>query len=90
MWISNLIPPKTRRTATSTVCRSPSASICSKTPPTSSFLRCEIDGEERFKVIGRVDGRLWTAVYVWRGAACRFVSVRKSNGKEAAEYDDCD
>lgn len=50
----------------------------------------EIDGEERFKVIGRVDNRLWTAVYVWRGAVCRFVSVRKSNGKEAAEYNDCD
>jgi uncharacterized protein len=50
----------------------------------------EIDGEERFKVVGNVDNRLWTAVYVWRGAACRFVSVRKSNGKEAAAYDDCD
>ena len=50
----------------------------------------EIDGEERFKVIGMVDGRLWTAVYVMRGAALRFISVRKSNGKEAREYDDSD
>jgi uncharacterized DUF497 family protein len=50
----------------------------------------EIDGEERFKVVGSVDGRLWTAIYVWRGAVCRFVSVRKSNGKEAREYEDCD
>lgn len=50
----------------------------------------EIDGEERFKVIGMVEGRLWTAVYVTRGAALRFISVRKSNGKEAREYEDSD
>lgn len=50
----------------------------------------EIDGEERFKAIGNIDGRLWTAIYVWRGAVCRFISVRKSNGKEAREYEDCD
>jgi uncharacterized DUF497 family protein len=50
----------------------------------------EIDGEERFKVIGLVDGRLWTAVYVMRGAALRFISVRKSNGTEAREYADSD
>lgn len=49
-----------------------------------------IDGEERFKVIGDIEGRLWTAVYVQRGAALRFISVRKSNAKEAREYADCD
>lgn len=50
----------------------------------------EIDGEERFKVIGMIEGRLWTAVYVMRGSALRFISVRKSNGKEAREYADWD
>ena len=34
----------------------------------------EIDGEERFEVIGLVDGRLHTAIFVWR-----FISVRRSN-----------
>jgi uncharacterized DUF497 family protein len=25
-----------------------------------------IDGEDRYKAVGRVDGQLWTAVHVWR------------------------
>lgn len=45
-----------------------------------------IDGEDRFKVIGDVDGRLWTAVYVMRGEAIRFISVRKSNEGETRAY----
>jgi len=45
-----------------------------------------IDGEDRFKVIGDVNGRLWTAVYVMRGAAFRFISVRKSNDGEKKLY----
>jgi len=47
-----------------------------------------IDGEDRYKVIGDVDGRLWTAVYVMRGAAHRFISVRKSNDGEKRLYSD--
>ncbi|MCJ8158355.1 BrnT family toxin [Sphingomonas sp. LaA6.9] len=45
-----------------------------------------VDGEDRHKVIGDVNGRLWTAVYVMRGAAFRFISVRKSNDKETEIY----
>ena len=45
-----------------------------------------IDGEERYKVVGDVGGRLWTAVYVVRGAAYRFISVRKSNDGEEKLY----
>ena len=45
-----------------------------------------IDGEDRFKVIGDVDGRLWTAVYVMRVEVIRFISVRKSNEGEARAY----
>ena len=37
-----------------------------------------IDGEDRFKIVGVADGRLWTAVYVVRGTVTRFISVRKS------------
>jgi uncharacterized protein len=50
----------------------------------------EIDGEERFKVVGKVDDRHWTAIYVMRGAVFRFVSVRKSNAGEIREYENCD
>lgn len=46
----------------------------------------EIDGEYRWKAIGLVDGRLWTAVYVRREAAFRFISVRRSNSSEERAY----
>lgn len=46
----------------------------------------EIDGEERFKVVGRVDGKLFTGVFVWRGDLPRFISVRRSNRNEERDY----
>lgn len=46
----------------------------------------EIDGEERFKMIGIVDGRLFTGVFVWRDDAPRFISVRRSNTGEERAY----
>lgn len=45
-----------------------------------------IDGEDRYKAIGLVDGRLWTTVFVERGAATRIISVRKSNAGEQGNY----
>lgn len=44
------------------------------------------DEEERYKAIGMVEGRLFTAVHVWRGAAVRFISVRRSNDGEERAY----
>lgn len=46
------------------------------------------DGEERFKVVGAVDGKLHTAVFVWRDGKPRFISVRRSNGGEERAYRD--
>ncbi|MCJ2033417.1 BrnT family toxin [Methylobacterium sp. J-068] len=46
----------------------------------------EIDGEERFKVIGAVGGKLFTGVFVWRGDQPRFMSVRRSNTGEERAY----
>ncbi|MFN3817985.1 BrnT family toxin [Blastomonas sp.] len=45
------------------------------------------DEEERFKAIGLVDGKLWTAIHVWRDDICRLISVRRSNGSEQRDYD---
>ena len=45
-----------------------------------------IDGEARFKVIGAVEARVWTAVYVVRGGRVRFISVRRSNDGERRAY----
>ena len=46
----------------------------------------EVDGEERFKVVGFVEDRLFTGVFVWRADLPRFISVRRSNGNEEREY----
>ncbi len=46
----------------------------------------EVDGEDRFKAVGIVDGRLWTAVHVRRDEIIRFVSVRRSNAGEQRDY----
>ncbi|MCB8883319.1 BrnT family toxin [Acidisoma cellulosilytica] len=44
------------------------------------------DGEERFKVIGLVGDRLFTAVFVRRDDVLRFISVRRSNNAEERAY----
>jgi uncharacterized DUF497 family protein len=46
----------------------------------------EIDGEERFKVVGIVGEKLFTGVFVWRGELPRFISVRRSNKGEERSY----
>lgn len=50
----------------------------------------EIDGEERFKVVGYVGEKLFTGVFVWRDTLPRFISVRRSNkGEERAYHSAC-
>lgn len=44
------------------------------------------DGERRFRAIGMVDGKLWTAVHVYRSDAVRMISVRRSNDGERRIY----
>jgi uncharacterized protein len=44
------------------------------------------DGEDRFKVTGRVEGKFYTGVFVWRDGRARFISVRRSNGGEERTY----
>ena len=44
------------------------------------------DEDERFKVIGEVDGTLWTGILVYRGDNVRFISVRRSNAGEQRAY----
>ena len=46
----------------------------------------EADEEERYKLIGEVEGKLYTAVHVWRGDRVRFISVRRSNASEERAY----
>jgi uncharacterized protein len=46
-----------------------------------------IDGEDRYKAVGMVEEKLYTAVYVYRGAQVRMISVRRSNASERRDYD---
>ena len=47
---------------------------------------CPQDGEERFKVVGLVGSKLYTAVFTWRSDLPRFISVRRSNPGEDRAY----
>ena len=46
-----------------------------------------IDGEDRYKAVGLVDGRLWTTIFVVRDERVRLISTRKSNHGEQGNYD---
>ena len=46
-----------------------------------------IDGEDRYKAVGVIDGRLFTSVYVVRDDVMRLISVRRSNASEQRDYD---
>lgn len=43
--------------------------------------------EPRFLVIGRIDGKHWSAVITYRGANIRIISVRRSRSEEVATYE---
>ncbi len=44
-------------------------------------------GENRYRLLGTVDGRVYVVVYTVRGSAVRIISARKANGKEVADYE---
>ena len=44
-------------------------------------------GEERWMVVGLVDGKHWTAFITYRGDRVRLISVRRSRPREVARYD---
>lgn len=45
------------------------------------------EGEPRFLVIGRIDGKHWTAVCTLRGEAVRIISVRRARKTEVMFYE---
>jgi uncharacterized DUF497 family protein len=42
--------------------------------------------EPRFRVLGRIDGRVFVVVYTPRAGVFRIISARKANRKEVARY----
>lgn len=43
--------------------------------------------EPRYMVVGKLDGKHWTAIATDRGEAVRIISVRRSHDKEASLYE---
>ncbi len=44
-------------------------------------------GEDRYRLLGMIDGRLYAVVYTMRSSAIRIISARKANRKEVADYE---
>lgn len=44
-------------------------------------------GEDRFRLIGMIEGRLYVVIYTPRGTLIRIISARKANQREVKRYD---
>ncbi len=44
-------------------------------------------GEDRYRLLGTVDGRAYVVVYMVQGSAVRIISARKANRKEVADHE---
>ena len=44
-------------------------------------------GEERFQLLGAVDGRIYQVAYTMRGRVMRIISARKANLREVKLYE---
>jgi hypothetical protein len=44
-------------------------------------------GEDRFRLLGRIDGRLFVVVYTPRAGVFRIISARKANAREIKRYE---
>ena len=44
-------------------------------------------GEDRYRLLGMIDGRAYVVVYTLRGSTIRIISARKASRNEVAEYE---
>ena len=44
-------------------------------------------GEDRYRLLGSIEGRVFALIYTVRGSAIRIISARKANIKERREYE---
>lgn len=52
-----------------------------------STFAARTDVEPRWVVVGRINGRLWSAVVTYRPDTVRIISVRRSRPAEEARYE---
>ena len=43
--------------------------------------------EPRFLVIGKIEGKLWSAIFTYRNEQIRLISIRRSRREEVAIYE---
>ncbi len=43
--------------------------------------------EDRFQLLGRIEGRLYVVIYTVRDGVIRIISARKANRREVARYE---
>ncbi len=43
--------------------------------------------EDRYRLLGTIEGRVFVVIYTMRGSAMRIISARKANGREVREYE---
>jgi len=46
--------------------------------------------EPRLLVVGKIDGKHWSAIITYRGSAIRIISVRRSRPEEVEIYETCE
>jgi len=46
--------------------------------------------ETRLLVVGKIDGKHWSAIITYRGSAIRIISVRRSRPEEVEIYETCE
>lgn len=44
-------------------------------------------GEDRYRVLGMIEERVYIVVYTVRGSVIRIISARKANAKEVGDYE---
>ena len=44
-------------------------------------------GEDRYRLLGTIDGRTYAVVYTVRGSVIRIISARKANRREVIDYE---
>ncbi len=44
-------------------------------------------GEDRYRLLGAVEGRVFVVIYTMRGSTIRMISARKANRREVREYE---
>ena len=44
-------------------------------------------GEDRYRLLGAIEGRVFVVIYTMRGSVIRIISARKANRREVREYE---